>query len=186
MNFLFQSNAKKITNVACGSAHTLAWSTSNASSACARLPNIAPIEYDLLQDIPTRVLHRRLVLLHHFAEIICPCITMFPITGPDSLHELRSILIYGIKEATFRKVVQATMVRDKHHGPVIELNRIQVKRSRSRGGLAGVDGMKSVFGQMVAKLPLLTSETLALPHRVWKVEFVGELLNLFMHPYISS
>lgn len=168
---------KKITNVACGSAHTLAWSTNNASSACARLPSVAPLEYDLLQDIPPWILHRRLVLLYHFAELICPCITMFPITGPDSLHELRSILIYTIKEATFRKVVQATMVRDKHHGPVIELNRIQVKRSRSRGGLAGVDGMKSVFGQMVAKLPLLTSETLALPHRVWKVEFVGESVD---------
>jgi E3 ubiquitin-protein ligase HERC2 len=168
---------KKITNVACGSAHTLAWSTNNASSACARLPSVAPLEYDLLQDIPTWVLHRRLILLYHFAELICPCITMFPITGPDSLHELRSILIYTIKEATFRKVVQATMVRDKHHGPVIELNRIQVKRSRSRGGLAGVDGMKSVFGQMVMKLGLLTSETLALPHRVWKVEFVGESVD---------
>jgi hypothetical protein len=175
---------KKITNVACGSAHTLAWSTNNASSACARLPSVAPLEYDLLQDIPTWVLHRRLILLYHFAELICPCITMFPITGPDSLHELRSILIYTIKEATFRKVVQATMVRDKHHGPVIELNRIQVKRSRSRGGLAGVDGMKSVFGQMVMKLGLLTSETLALPHRVWKVEFVGKFDVSFLCTWI--
>jgi E3 ubiquitin-protein ligase HERC2 len=175
---------KKITNVACGSAHTLAWSTNNASSACARLPSVAPLEYDLLQDIPTWVLHRRLILLYHFAELICPCITMFPITGPDSLHELRSILIYTIKEATFRKVVQATMVRDKHHGPVIELNRIQVKRSRSRGGLAGVDGMKSVFGQMVMKLGLLTSETLALPHRVWKVEFVGKFDASFLCTWI--
>ncbi|CAH0559020.1 unnamed protein product [Brassicogethes aeneus] len=169
--------SKKISNVACGSAHTLAWSTSNAGSPCARLPTISPIEYDLLQDIPSLVLHQRLVLLHHFAELICPCITMFPITGRDSLHELRSILVYTIKEATFRKVVQATMVRDKHHGPIVELNRIQVKRSRSRGGLAGVDGMKSVFGQMVTKLPLLTSETLALPHRIWKVEFVGESVD---------
>ncbi|KAJ8985747.1 hypothetical protein NQ317_014400 [Molorchus minor] len=156
-----QANVKKITNVACGSAHTLAWSTSSASSACARLPAIAPLEYDLLQDIPPWVLHRRLVLLHHFAELICPCITMFPITGPDSLHELRSILIYNIKEATFRKVVQATMSNDRDPG----------------GGLAGVDGMKSVFGQMVSKLTLLTSETLALPHRVWKVEFVGESVD---------
>ncbi|XP_050303138.1 E3 ubiquitin-protein ligase HERC2 [Anthonomus grandis grandis] len=170
-----QANVKKITNVACGSAHTLAWSTD--SSASARLPFQAPIEYDLLQDIPTWVLHRRLVLLHHFTELICPCITMFPITGEDSLHELRNILIYYIKEATFRKVVQATMVRDKHHGPVIELNRLQVKKYRSRGGLAGVDGMKSVFGQMVTNLPLLTSEALALPHRVWKVEFVGESVD---------
>lgn len=30
------------------------------------------------------------------------------------------------KEAAFRKVVQATMVRDRQHGPVVELNRIQV------------------------------------------------------------
>ncbi|KAF7266968.1 hypothetical protein GWI33_019752 [Rhynchophorus ferrugineus] len=170
-----QANVKKITNVACGSAHTLAWSTD--SSASARLPSVAPIEYDLLQDIPSWVLHRRLVLLHHFTELICPCIAMFPITGSDSLHELRNILIYYIKEANFRKVVQATMVRDKHHGPIIELNRLQVKKSRSRGGLAGVDGMKSVFGQMVTKLPLLTSEALALPHRVWKVEFVGESVD---------
>lgn len=71
------------------------------------------------------------------------------------------------------------MVRDKQHGPVIELNRIQVKRSRSKGGLAGIDGMKSVFGQMVAKLPLLTQEALALPHRVWKVKFVGTLEFFF-------
>nr|XP_022903495.1 E3 ubiquitin-protein ligase HERC2 isoform X1 [Onthophagus taurus] len=168
---------KKITNVACGSAHTLAWSTNNPSGCGARLPTQVPVEYDLLRDIPAVTLHRRLVLLHHFSEIFCPCIGMFPIDGPGSLHELRNQLIYNIKEATFRKVVQATMVRDKQHGPVIELNRIQVKRSRSRGGLAGVDGMKSVFGQMVSKLTLLTTEALSLPHRVWKVKFVGESVD---------
>lgn len=32
------------------------------------------------------------------------------------------------QEAAFRKVVQATMVRDRQHGPVVELNRIQVRR----------------------------------------------------------
>lgn len=66
------------------------------------------------------------------------------------------------------------MVRDRQHGPVIELNRIQVKRSRSKGGLAGPDGMKSVFGQMVSKMSLLTQEALFLPHRIWKVKFVGK------------
>ncbi|XP_025832237.1 E3 ubiquitin-protein ligase HERC2 [Agrilus planipennis] len=167
---------KKITNVACGSAHTLAWST-NSSNISAHLPTQAPLEYDLLKDIPIWVLHRRLVLLHHFAGLICPCITMFPLIGPCSLSELRDILVYSIKEATFKKVIQATMVRDKQHGPIIELNRIQVKRSRSRGGLAGIDGMKSVFGQMVSKLPLLTTEALSLPHRVWKVKFVGESVD---------
>lgn len=76
------------------------------------------------------------------------------------------------------QVVQATMVRDRQHGPIVELNRISVKRSRSRGGLAGPDGMKSVFGQMVAKMSLLTPDALFLPHRVWKVKFVGKLSDL--------
>lgn len=35
------------------------------------------------------------------------------------------IVLLG-QEAAFRKVVQATMVRDRQHGPVVELNRIQV------------------------------------------------------------
>lgn len=74
-------------------------------------------------------------------------------------------------------MIQTTMVRDRQHGPVIELNRIQVKRSRSKGGLAGPDGMKSVFGQMVNKMSLLTQESLFLPHRVWKVKFVGESVD---------
>lgn len=133
------------------------------------------MEYDLLRDISMQILHRRLVLLYHFSELVCPCIAMFPITGPGSLHELRSIIIPSIKEAAFKKVIQSTMIRDKQHGPVIELNRMQVKRSRSRGGLAGVDGMKSVFGQMVSKLSLLSTDALALPHRVWKVKFVGKI-----------
>lgn len=95
------------------------------------------------------------------------------------MDALKDILVYSIKEAFFRKTIQTTMVRDKQHGPVFELNRIQVKRARSKvyGGLAGIDGMKSVFGQMVQKLPLLNQESLYLPHRVWKVKFVGESVD---------
>ena len=68
------------------------------------------------------------------------------------------------------------MLRDKQHGPVVEINRMQVKRSRSKGGLAGPDGMKSVFGQLVSKMGQLTTSTdiLMLPHRVWKVKFIGK------------
>jgi len=66
------------------------------------------------------------------------------------------------------------MVRDKQHGPVLELNRIQVKRSRSKGGPAGPDGIKSVFGQMAGQMGVFGVDSLMLPHRVWKVKFVGE------------
>ncbi|KAI8124136.1 putative E3 ubiquitin-protein ligase HERC2 [Lucilia cuprina] len=169
---------KHIVKVTCGSAHTLALSTSQLSERVRPPPN-PPLEYDLVRDLPPEDLHARLVLLHHFSELLCPCLAMLPITGDLSLGALKDVLVYTIKEAAFRKVIQTTMVRDKQHGPVIELNRIQVKRSRNKSvnGLAGVDGMKSVFGQMVQKLPLLTQEALSLPHRVWKVKFVGESVD---------
>ncbi|KAG5682896.1 hypothetical protein PVAND_012214 [Polypedilum vanderplanki] len=169
---------KHIVQVVCGSAHTLAISTCPHSTNSRTLP-APPMEYDLVRDIDPEVLQNRLVLLHHFSELICPCLAMIPNEGDLSLGALRDILVYSIKEASLRKVIQCTMVRDKPHGPTIELNRIQVKRSRSRtgNGLAGIDGMKSVFGQMVQKLPLLTQESLFLPHRVWKVKFVGESVD---------
>lgn len=169
---------KHIVKVTCGSAHTLALSTSQMSEGVRPPPN-PPLEYDFVRDLPPDALHARLVLLHHFSELVCPCLAMLPITGDLSLAALKDLLVYSIKEASFRKVIQTTMVRDKQHGPVFELNRIQVKRSRSKsnGGLAGIDGMKSVFGQMVQKLPLLNQESLYLPHRVWKVKFVGESVD---------
>uniref|UniRef100_A0A2K6K1W1 HECT-type E3 ubiquitin transferase n=1 Tax=Rhinopithecus bieti TaxID=61621 RepID=A0A2K6K1W1_RHIBE len=54
---------------------------------------------------------------------------------------------------------------------------LQVKRSRSKGGLAGPDGTKSVFGQMCAKMSSFGPDSLLLPHRVWKVKFVGESVD---------
>ncbi|KAK8398901.1 hypothetical protein O3P69_004178 [Scylla paramamosain] len=176
--------AKKINRVACGSAHTLAWSTSRAVST-GRLPSQVPIEYDLLKEVPLPTLRNRLVLLHHFSDLVCQSISMFDLCSPPEDDEgeaavvsrLRAILVSSAKETAFKKVIQATMVRDRQHGPIVELNRISVKRSRSRGGLAGADGMKSVFGQMVAKMSLLTPDALFLPHRVWKVKFVGESVD---------
>ena len=51
---------------------------------------------------------------------------------------------------------------------------LQVKRARSKGGYAGPDGTKSVFGQMASKLSSFGADSLMLPHRVWKVKFVGQ------------
>ncbi|XP_054270101.1 E3 ubiquitin-protein ligase HERC2 isoform X2 [Macrosteles quadrilineatus] len=166
---------KKMTRVACGSAHTLAWSTDKPFAST--VPTKVPMEYDLLKELSPSLIRNRLVLLLHFSDLLCPNVSMFPLTGDVSLDSLRGFLVYMVKEITFRKVVQATMVRDRQHGPVIELNRIQVKRSRSKGGLAGLDGIKSVFGQMLGKVQFLTQEALFLPHRVWKVKFVGESVD---------
>ena len=83
------------------------------------------------------------------------------------------------------------MLRDRQHGPVIELNRISVKKSSQKApptanaaagatpgtsaGPSGTgNGCKPVFQQMVVKMHLLGQEALLLPHRVWKVKFIGE------------
>ena len=170
--------------MACGSAHSIAWSTNKPVNA-GRLPSAIPMEYNHLQPIPIATLRNRLVLLHQFSALFCPSIPMFSLesacgdvtvrSGSDAqLFSLRGLLMSSAKEAAFRKVVQATMIRDKQHGPVVEINRMQVKRSRSKGGLAGQDGIKSVFGQLVSKMSLFTPESLMLPHRIWKVKFIGK------------
>ncbi|XP_048589232.1 E3 ubiquitin-protein ligase HERC2 isoform X2 [Nematostella vectensis] len=177
---------KKISRVACGSAHTIAWSTCKPVNA-GRLPDEVPMEYNHLQHIPLAATRNRLILLHEFSELFCTSVTLFdldpgheetldygPLVGLDTL---RGVLIPSNKETAFRKVVQTTMVRDRQHGPVIELNRIQVKKYRSKGGLAGPDGLKSVFGQACDKMSNFGPESLFLPHRVWKVKFIGESVD---------
>lgn len=60
---------KKINRVACGSAHTLAWSTSRAVST-GRLPSQVPLEYDLLKEIPLHSLRNRLVRFPFFQRLV--------------------------------------------------------------------------------------------------------------------
>ena len=54
---------------------------------------------------------------------------------------------------------------------------IQIKKYRVNGGLAGSDGSKSVFCQACSKMGVLGSDTFLLPHRVWKVKFIGESVD---------
>lgn len=53
----------------------------------------------------------------------------------------------------------------------------KVKSYRRNGGFAGKNGSKSVFSQACSKMSLLRSESLFLPHRVWKVKFIGESVD---------
>lgn len=67
------------------------------------------------------------------------------------------------------------MIRDRQHGPVVELNRIALRRSRATGISETVGPNATVFAQMANKLSLLTYDVLMLPHRTWKVKFVGKV-----------
>ena len=99
--------------------------------------------------------------------------------------KLRYLLVSSMKEASFRKVllckvvlvfntsfpclilhlqvVQATMIRERQHGPVVELNRIALRRSRATGKsiTSKEHGWNAtVFAQMTQKLSLLTYDVL--------------------------
>jgi E3 ubiquitin-protein ligase HERC2 len=176
-----------IDHVSCGSAHTMVWSSVKSRSEYT-LPQQVPVEFTLLQDLPIPSMKNRLILLHHFSHHFCKSLPLFslqsltsePTTSAEvfpDLEQLRGIIVSGAKETAFKRVVNATMTRNRPHGLVVELNRISVKRYRTKGGLAGPDGTKSVFGQMSSKLSTLTQEDLLLPHRIWKVKFVGESVD---------
>ena len=51
------------------------------------------------------------------------------------------------------------------------------RKKKSRGGGGGPEAGLTVFEQMVGKMSVLTPESLLLPHRVWKVKFVGESVD---------
>ena len=95
---------KKINRVACGSAHSLAWSTNKPVSA-GKLPSGVPMEYNHLKSVGITALRNRLVLLHHFSDLFCPSISMFdlrdsPHDGPDTfpgLDKLRGIIVSAAK-----------------------------------------------------------------------------------------
>merc|ERR1740129_2727938 len=108
---------------------------------------------------------------------------MFPLNlgcssvdGQAGVDRLRTLLVSAAKESAFRKVIQATMLRDRQHGPVMELNRMGGKKGRGKNS-SGENGGRTVFSQMVAKMGSITNESLLLPHRVWKVKFVGESVD---------
>ncbi|XP_028033518.1 probable E3 ubiquitin-protein ligase HERC2 [Bombyx mandarina] len=171
---LMALQGKRVTKVACGSAHTVALCVE--APRAPRAPPPPPLECHLLRDLSTQLICNRLVLLHQFSELICPNLSLLILEGP--LDALRNLLFHSVKEAAFRKAIMATMLRERQHGPVVELSRVAARRSRKGGaGLAGAAGMRSVFGQMVARLPTFPHDALTLPHRVWKVKFVGESVD---------
>ncbi|CAH2243797.1 jg12710 [Pararge aegeria aegeria] len=171
---LLALQGKRVTRVACGSAHTVALCVE--APRAPRPPPSPPLECHLLRDMSPQLICNRLVLLHQFSELVCPNLPLLVLDEP--LDQLRSLLFYSVKDAAFRKAIMATMVRERQHGPIVELSRVAARRARRGGsGLAGPAGMRSVFGQMVARLPVLTQDALALPHRVWKVKFVGESVD---------
>jgi E3 ubiquitin-protein ligase HERC2 len=87
----------------------------------------------------------------------------------------RNLVSRTAKEALIKQVMKSSMVRGMDHGPVITLNRVQIKRGRD--GFIGQGGFKSVFAQAAKAMSTADSKVFRLPNRVWKVKFMGEGLD---------
>ena len=97
----------QVDHVACGSAHTVVWSSMRRKVVCA-LPSRVPMEFDLLKNIAMHVLRNRLILLHHFSSLFCKSLTLFGVqsspeanlqgaTVIEGFDHLRSILMSSAK-----------------------------------------------------------------------------------------
>ncbi len=95
-----------VDHVACGSAHSVAWSSVRRKVVC-RLPEKVPMEFNHLQAIPMPVLRNRLILLHHFSNMFCKSLNLFGLQSwhLDGIHEsafqgfdrLRAIILSNAK-----------------------------------------------------------------------------------------
>ena len=125
---------------------------------------------------------------------------MIDLSPSSPFTSLRGIIFSGGKESSFKKVVQATMVRHRNHGPILELNRMLLKNkklvtqlsnsyanaselasaSSSLEMSSNMDSLaaKTVFAQAAVNVIDYTQEhSLFLPHRAWKVKFIGESVD---------
>lgn len=73
-----------IDHVACGSAHSIAWSSRQRNLTCP-LPAKVPMEFSQLQQFPLPVLRDRLILLQHFSNIFSKSITLFDLHHSNEL-----------------------------------------------------------------------------------------------------
>ena len=91
-----------IDHVACGSAHSIAWSSMQRKLVCP-LPPKVPVEFNHLQSLPLIVLRNRLILLHHFSNLFCKSLTMFMLQSDHSREidvgydKLRGIIMSSSK-----------------------------------------------------------------------------------------
>nr|XP_047123873.1 E3 ubiquitin-protein ligase HERC2 isoform X1 [Hydra vulgaris]XP_047123877.1 E3 ubiquitin-protein ligase HERC2 isoform X2 [Hydra vulgaris] len=168
---------KKIDRISCGSAHTIAWSTSKASERRS-LPLEVPVEYNNLKHLPMNALRDRAFLLNSFSKLICLCFPLLDLVPQDTdveepmINSLRRIILFSFKESIMRKVIESTSIRDQQHGPVVQLNRV-VKHRQLRGSNIN----QSLFAQLAWLINEFPSDSFRLPNRMWKVKFVGESVD---------
>lgn len=80
---IFFGHEVHIDHVACGSAHSVAWSSMKRKVSCP-LPKKVPMEFNHLQVTSMSVLRNRLILLQHFSSLFCKSLTLFTLQSSQT------------------------------------------------------------------------------------------------------
>lgn len=118
-----------IDHVACGSAHTITWSSVRRKVICT-LPKAVPLEFNHLQNLSLFMLKNRLVLLHHFSNVFCKVLPLFNLsqlrmTSSDNiecdldLDHLRCIIFLSAKVLNFIQSPPSVKLFDEFIGDSI-------------------------------------------------------------------
>lgn len=116
---------KKIDRIACGSAHTLAWST--CESGGHSLPLQVPIEYNHLQELPISTIRNRALLLHSFSKLFCSCIPLMDLIedcevscgSEKMINSLKGVLLCSFKVKHVSEILFCMVIQ---HRTTLKLN----------------------------------------------------------------
>ena len=104
------------------------------------------------------------VLSQFSTALLMPSVPLLDLVKPSAssapsevwvVDSLRDIIPSDAKEGLIKSVLKASMHKGPEHGPIISLNRMQIKRGRD--GYIGPMGTKSVFAQAAKAMEVRAS-----------------------------
>ncbi|GFS09040.1 HECT and RLD domain-containing E3 ubiquitin protein ligase family member 1 [Elysia marginata] len=173
-----------IKQISAGRSHCAAWSFPRAPARTPGVPaplqlglpeNIPP-QYTTLQAVPVQAIRSRLIVLHHFNDMVYSSWRLFNLVPKaDAQSEvsevpgicegpLRPVLSPRVYTLPMVRAISKTMVQSKNCGPQITVKRLSTRGKKCR----------PVYTQIAEQVVKLKPDDLRLPARAWKVKLIGE------------
>ncbi|XP_059169765.1 probable E3 ubiquitin-protein ligase HERC1 isoform X3 [Physella acuta] len=179
-----QLTDQNIKQISAGRSHCAAWSFPPPPKRVPGVPaplqlglpeNIPP-QYTSLQSVPIEAIRSRLIVLHHFSDLVYSSWRLLNLI-PKSDYCCGESEVPGICEGPLRpllsprvytlpmvRAISKTMIQSKNCGPQITVKRLSTRGKKCR----------PVYTQIAQQVVKLKADDLRLPARAWKVKLIGE------------
>ncbi|XP_035829751.1 probable E3 ubiquitin-protein ligase HERC1 isoform X3 [Aplysia californica] len=140
------------------------------------VPECIPPQYTSLHTMPLDAVRGRLILLHHFSDLVYSSwrlLHLVPKCDSGSNESevpgicdgpLRPLLSPRVYTLPMVRAISKTMIQSKNCGPQITVKRLSTRGKKCR----------PVYNQIAQQVVALKPEDLRLPARAWKVKLIGE------------